>query len=241
MEKQDRPYPFDVAAYLPMVEHMARRMKSRIKPVPLEDLVSFGTLGLLEAARRYDPNLKTPFEAFAKPRIRGAMIDGVRTEGRVSRRQWERVKKLQDTYDRLAAEGRPADDEELCRELGLDRETFLEWLKDVERFRMVSLDDIMYTQDGEMFRVSDTVPDAVGDNPERFLSRREVRRMLADAVRRLPEKEQWVLSLHYDDGLSFKEVAEVLGVTPARVSQLHTKALLRLRSCLAGFREDLME
>ncbi|MBX6395332.1 MAG: FliA/WhiG family RNA polymerase sigma factor [Alicyclobacillaceae bacterium] len=242
MEKVDnQSFQVDVTAYLPLVERMARRMKSKVGPAALEDLISFGTLGLLEAAKRYDPGQETPFEVFARPRIRGAMIDGLRTESRISRRQWERVRKLQMAFDTLLAEGRQATDDEVCRELGIDRETFLGWLEEAEQSQVLSLDQIVYSQDGEEFFVADMIQDVRSEGPERYVSRRELRRILVEAIQRLPRKEQWVLSLHYVEGLSFKEVAEVLGVTPARVSQLHAKAILRLRGQLGRYKHDLVE
>jgi RNA polymerase sigma factor for flagellar operon FliA len=201
MEKaENQSFQVDVTAYLPLVERMARRMKSKVGPAALEDLISFGTLGLLEAAKRYDPELETPFEVFARPRIRGAMIDGLRSESRISRRQWERVRKLQTVYDTLLAEGRQATDDEVCRELGVDRETFLGWLEEAEQSQVLSLDQIVYSQDGEEFYVADMIQDVHSEGPERYVSRRELRRILVEAIRRLPQKEQWVLSLYYVEG-----------------------------------------
>ncbi|CAB3393390.1 sigma-70 family RNA polymerase sigma factor [Kyrpidia spormannii] len=233
--------PLDVTLYLPMVENIARRLKSRFKPAAMEDLVSFGMLGLLEAARRYDPGQETPFEVFARLRIRGAMIDGVRAEGPASRRRWERVKKVQEAYERLFSKGQSGSDEEVCQELGVDRGTFIGWLEEFERFHPISLDHVIHTEDGESFRIADAIPDPEGVDPAQTVSRQAIRQLLAEAIASLPEREQYVLSLHYIEGLSFREVAAVLGVTPARVSQLHSKTLLRLRSRLAQHRADLME
>lgn len=237
----DRPFQVDVTAYLPLVERIARRLKGRVGPAPLEDLVSFGTLGLLEAARRYDPKWETPFEAFARPRIRGAIIDGLRLERRGSRRQWERVKKLQQACDALIAEGKKASDEEVCAYLGIGKDALAAWLEEAEHLQWISLDQVVRNGDGDEYAVADLLEDLRTEGPERRVARQELRRILAEAIGRLPEKEQLVLALHYDEGLSLREVASILGVTPARVSQLHSKAILRLRGRLGRFKQELID
>ena len=215
--------------YLPLVRRVARRFRSRFSTqADVDDLVAWGTLGLLDALDRYDPAREALFATYARFRVRGAILDQLRLLDWVPRSvrekaaAVERVARLVET--RL---GRPASEDEMARGLGLSLAAYRDLLGQIAPMTFVSLDDLRSVSGDDDLPLARAAPD-----PLRALLRRERLRLIAEAIGHLSERDQLLLSLYYRDGLTMKEVGSVLGLTESRVSQLHTTAMLRLRVTL---------
>lgn len=215
--------------YLPLVRRVARRHQGRTPGgVDLDDLVSWGMTGLLEALTRFDPSRNDSFPAFARFRIRGAILDQLRALDWVPRSVRDKAEGMaRATSECEARLGRPATESELAAALGLSLPRYREALRDIAPVTVIGLDE---AGDADAAACSTAAPDA---EPLGGLLQRERAGRVADAIRGLPEREQVLLSLYYRDDLTMKEVGAVLGITESRVSQLHTQALLRLRAQLA--------
>jgi RNA polymerase sigma factor FliA len=226
-----------VVAYSPLVKYVAGRMGSGL-PAHVEesDLISYGLGGLISAIERFDLTREIKFETYAITRIRGAIIDELRTLDWVPRsvraraRQFERVNtKLESKLQRAPT------DEEMAEALHLGIDEFQNAITQISNSSIVALDEMWtVSSGGEPLSLIDTIGDTRPSNPAELLDVTELRETLADAIARLPEREKIVVALYYYDGLTLREIGEVLGVTESRVSQLHTKAILRLKGRLQG-------
>jgi RNA polymerase sigma factor for flagellar operon FliA len=201
------------------------------------DLISYGLVGLISAIARFDLAREIKFETYAIPRIRGAIIDELRSLDWVPRsvraraREFERVNmKLEARFQRAPT------DEEMAAELELSVEDFQDALLQISNSTIVALDELWSVSDstGDQVSLLDTLPDRGAPDPQALVDQGELRDRIADAIAALPEREKLVVALYYYENLTLREIGEVLGVTESRVSQLHTKAVLRLRSKLAG-------
>jgi RNA polymerase sigma factor FliA len=215
--------------YLPLVRRVAWRFRSgSATQAEFDDLIAWGTLGLLDALGRYDPAREALFATYARFRIRGAILDHLRALDWVPRSvrekaaAVERVARLVET--RL---GRPASEDEMARGLGLSLAAYRDLLGQIAPMTLVSLDDLRSGSGDDDLALDRAAPD-----PLRGLLRRERLRLIAEAIGCLSERDQLLLSLYYCDGLTMREVGSVLGLTESRVSQLHTTAMLRLRATL---------
>lgn len=202
--------------------------------VERDDLISAGVVGLIKAVDQFDPSRRVKFETYAIALIRGAILEMLREEDWVPRSVRERVKTLERTYLQLESElGRPATEEEIAAALGLEIDEYHSLLADTGRASLISLDDVITGVDGsERIHLADVINDELA-NPSNEVEAKEMRRILAQAIDRLPEREKLVISIYYYEGLTFKEIGGVLSVSESRVYQLHTQAVLRLRGYLA--------
>jgi RNA polymerase sigma factor for flagellar operon FliA len=228
-----------ILTYAPLVKYVAGRLGSGL-PAHVEegDLISYGLLGLISAIERYDPDRDIKFETYAIVRIRGAIIDELRALDWVPRSVRSRAREIERAIAELESKlGRAPTDEEIATKIGISEVELEESLTDISRSSIAALDEL-WTGSGEGDQVSlmDTIEDTSGPRPAEALDETEVRETLADAIARLPEREKLVITLYYYEELTLREIGEVLGVTESRVSQLHTKAVLRLRSRLSGAR-----
>jgi RNA polymerase sigma factor FliA len=229
-----------ILAYSPLVKYVAGRMSSGL-PAHIEeaDLVSYGLLGLIGALERFDLSRAIKFETYAISRIRGSIIDELRALDWVPRsvRSWAR--KVEACITRLENElKRAPTDEEIANGLGVGVEEFQDILNQISCASVVALDEFWDApnQGQDKINLIDTIEDADAPDPSRAYRQQAVKEILANAIQRLPERERIVVGLYYYEGLTLKEIGEVLGVTESRVSQLHTKAILRLRGRI---KEDL--
>ncbi len=227
-----------MVAYSPLVKYVAGRMSSGL-PAHVEesDLISYGLGGLISAIERFDLTREIKFETYAITRIRGAIIDELRTVDWVPRSVRARARDIQRVNMRLEAKlQRAPTDEELARELGMKLQDFNDALLQISNSTIVALDELWTSSDasGDQVSLLDTLPDRGAPDPQALVDQGEVRDRIADAIAALPEREKLVIALYYYENLTLREIGEVLGVTESRVSQLHTKAVLRLRSKLAG-------
>jgi RNA polymerase sigma factor for flagellar operon FliA len=227
-----------VVAYSPLVKYVAGRMSSGL-PAHVEeaDLISYGLGGLISAIDRFDLTREIKFETYAISRIRGAIIDELRTLDWVPRSVRARAREFERANVKLEARlQRAPTDEEMSSELGITVDDFQEALLQISTSTIVALDELWSVSDstGDSVSLLDTIPDRGAPDPQAVVDQSELRDRIADAIAALPEREKLVIALYYYENLTLREIGEVLGVTESRVSQLHTKAVLRLRSKLAG-------
>ena len=225
-----------VVAYSPLVKYVAGRMSSGL-PSHVEegDLISYGLGGLISAIERFDLTREIKFETYAITRIRGAIIDELRNLDWVPRSVRARARQIERVNMKLEARfQRAPTDEEMAGELEVTVDEFQESLLQISNSTIVALDELWNVQDatGDQVSLLDTLPDRAAADPEALVDQGEVRDRIADAIAALPEREKLVVALYYYENLTLREIGEVLGVTESRVSQLHTKAVLRLRSKL---------
>jgi RNA polymerase sigma factor for flagellar operon FliA len=227
-----------VVAYSPLVKYVAGRMSSGL-PAHVEeaDLISYGLTGLISAIERFDLSREIKFETYAITRIRGAIIDELRTLDWVPRSVRARAREIERANMKLEARfQRAPTDEEMSSELSMTLEEFHDALLSISNSTIVALDELWNVSDstGDSVSLLDTLPDRGALDPQAVVDQSELRDRIADAIAALPEREKLVVALYYYENLTLREIGEVLGVTESRVSQLHTKAVLRLRSKLAG-------
>ena len=226
-----------ILTYAPLVKFVAGRVGASLPAhVDEQDLVSYGLLGLIGAIERYDPTREIKFETFAMARIRGAIIDELRSLDWVPRSVRTRARQIERAIAALEKElMRAPTDEEIAAKLGLTDDELEESLHEISRSSVAALDELWSPSgSGDQIALIDTIEDESGPNPEMTLEQSEVKEALAEAISALPEREKLVVTLYYYEELTLREIGEVLGVTESRVSQLHTKAILRLKARLAG-------
>ena len=227
-----------ILTYAPLVKFVAGRVGASLPAhVDEQDLVSYGLLGLIGAIERFDPSREIKFETFAMARIRGAIIDELRSLDWVPRSVRTRARQIERAIAALEKElHRAPTDEEIAEKLGITTDELDDSLTDISRSSIAALDELWTTSSGSGDQVAliDTIEDVAGEDPEFSLEQSELNEALGEAIARLPEREKLVVTLYYYEELTLREIGEVLGVTESRVSQLHTKAVLRLRSRLQG-------
>ncbi len=226
-----------VLRYAPLVKYVLGRMALILPPVlEPDDVLSYGILGLMLAVDRYDPSRGVKFETYAISRIRGAIIDALRSLDVVPRSARQRTRRLERTYSELEQSlGRPPRDEELAQAMGVDLTSLSHMLSEVN-YVVLSLDSPLgRSPDDDELTLLDTTGDEGLDDPLEGLERQELAEALARAIEGLDERERLVISLYYYEDLTLKDIAEILGVSESRVSQLHARAVLRLRTKMHRF------
>ena len=223
-----------ILTYAPLVKYVAGKLGSWLPPhVEEGDLISYGLLGLIGAIERFEPDREIKFETYAISRIRGAMIDELRSLDWVPRSVRNRAREIERAMAELEnRHKRTPSDEEVASELGITVGEFEESLTQIARSSVVALDELWSGSGagGESTALIDTIEDPHASDPSRELLQGEMRQALAQAITRLPDRERLVVTLYYYEELTLREIGEVLSVTESRVSQLHTKAILRLRA-----------
>ena len=207
--------------------------------VEYDDLVGFGVFGLIDAIDKFDINKGVKFETYASLRIRGSIIDSIREMDWVPRSLRQKSKELEKAYWEVENElGHSASDKEISERLGISIEELYKLLNEVNVSSMVSLEDFLE----QNYEIGVDVPNMNReDRPEIQLELGELKDLLGDAVNKLPEKEKTVLSLYYYEELTLKEISAIMKVSESRISQLHTKAIMRLRGKMARHKSLLHE
>jgi len=222
-----------ISEFSPLIKYIASRIAIRLPPhIDLNDLINAGVIGLIDAIEKFDASKQIKFKTYAEFRIRGAILDELRSMDWVPRSVRQKARKVEDTYAKLEyALGRPASDEEVAREMKIDIESFHRLISETASVSLLSLDDLG-EDDSDMSKrnLLEYILQDEKDWPSHRLRYAEIREMVAKAIMTLPEKERMVISLYYYDELTMKEIGHVLKFTESRVSQIHTKAILRLRS-----------
>ena len=223
-----------VEQHAPLLKRIAYHLISRLPPsVQVDDLIQAGVVGLLEAARNYDPSQGASFETYAGIRMRGAMLDELRRTDWTPRSVHRNTRRLADAVQEIERrEGRPARDTEIAQALGMDMEEYCHLLRDVAGSRVVSMEDIFSA--GE-----ESGEDICG--PLDQFHQNAFKEALADTIQGLPERERLVIALYYDEELNLREIGEVLGVSESRVCQIHGQALIRLRARMKEWIADEFE
>ncbi len=227
-----------VIAYSPLVKYVAGRMASGL-PAHVEesDLISYGLVGLISAIQRFEPERDVKFETYAITRIKGAIIDELRSLDWVPRSVRARAREIEKANSRLEHRlQRAPTDEEMAAELEMSVDDFQDALLQISNSSVAALDELWTVSDasGDQVSLLDTLQDPDAPDPAHVMDMTDLKDRVADAIARLPEREKLVVALYYYENLTLREIGEVLGVTESRVSQLHTKAVLRLRSRLSG-------
>jgi RNA polymerase sigma factor for flagellar operon FliA len=225
-----------VVAYSPLVKYVSGRMASGL-PAHVEeaDLISYGLVGLISAIERFDIEREIKFETYAITRIKGAIIDELRSLDWVPRSVRSRAREIEKANSKLEHRlQRAPTDEEMAAELELSVEEFQDALLQISNSSVAALDELWTVSDasGDQVSLLDTLQDPGAPDPAQLMDATELKDRVADAIARLPEREKLVVALYYYENLTLREIGEVLGVTESRISQLHTKAVLRLRSRL---------
>lgn len=229
-----------IEQYLPLVEYVSGRLAIGLpKNVSKDDLTSYGIMGLIDALDKFDYERGLQFETYASWRIRGAVIDGLRQGDWVPRSVREKAKRIEEAYQRLEQEHlRSVTDTEMSHYLGVTEKEFQQMVQDVAITSICSLEDPIKEEESET-RLNMLV-DERATNPEDMVNNLYLKQSLSKAIERLTEKERIVVSLFYFEELSLSEIAEVMSLSPSRISQLHSKAILRLRGSLGRYKAQLM-
>ena len=222
-----------ILEHLPFVRWLAYRLAVRMpETLDIQDLISAGTVGLLQALRDFDPSRKNQFKTYASIRIRGAMLDAIREHDWVPRSFRDRYKKYVQRLHALANRlGREPDEEEIRNDLGLSQEKYEAFLRRARSLSFLSLEEL-HLSDEMVAEVSGKDPESKRTNPALSAELSEVRSLLEKAVDSLPERERLIIQLYYYEELNLKEIGKILGVGESRVCQLQTQALMRLKGKL---------
>jgi RNA polymerase sigma factor for flagellar operon FliA len=210
--------------------------------VEFDDLVGFGVFGLFDAISKFDPDKHVKFKTYAVTRIRGAIFDELRSIDWVPRSVRQKSREIEDAVHRLESSlGRSASDLEISKELGLTIAEFQKVMLKVSGTSILSLNDVWYTgEDNDRVSIVESIESPQSLNPDIIVEKDEIKRVIVQAITELPEKEKKVLVLYYYEDLTLKEIGKVLDVTESRISQLHTKAIMRLRAKLTNIKKGIM-
>ena len=229
-----------IIEYAPLVKIVAGRLSMYLGGnVEYEDLVSYGVFGLIDAIDKFDTNKDVKFETYASLRIRGSILDQIRKMDWIPRTVRQRQRKIDEAIKSLEARtGKTPTDEMLAEELGVSGEELLSWQSQLKVTNVVSLNE--FGESG-----NEPVMDAKGNfrlaQPEEVIAETELKRMLKDAMQLLTEKEQKVILLYYYEDLTLKEISRVLEVSESRISQLHTKALQKMKKKMGPYMNILTD
>jgi RNA polymerase sigma factor for flagellar operon FliA len=229
-----------ILTYAPLVKYVAGRLGSGLPAhVDDDDLISYGLLGLIGAIERYDPDRDVKFETYAIARIKGSIIDELRAMDWVPRSVRARARDIERAIADLERKlHRAPTDEEIAGKIGITQQELEDSLTDISRSSIAALDELWTVNTGggggDQVALIDTIEDTEAPDPQSSLSQTEMKEAVGEAIARLPEREKLVVTLYYYEELTLREIGEVLGVTESRVSQLHTKAILRLKARLSG-------
>ncbi len=220
--------------YAPLIRFVAQRIAARLPAnIDINDLISAGVIGLMDAIEKYDPARDNKFKTYAEFRIRGAILDELRSQDWVPRSVRDKAKQIERAYADLEQRlGRQVSDMELSEELGMSLEDYYELIAKVKAVTMLSIDELSGPYNNDRRSLLDTIENFNSKNPFAQLKNQNVRNVLMKHIDELPEKQRLVLSLYYYEDLNLKEIGQILDVTESRVSQLHTQAVIRLKAKL---------
>jgi RNA polymerase sigma factor for flagellar operon FliA len=233
-----------IREYAGLIKFIAQKIAARLPSnIELDDLISSGVIGLMDAIDKYDSGRDNKFKTYAEFRIRGAILDELRSQDWVPRSVREKAKILERAYAKIEqSKGRQATDDEVCIELGMNTEQYHEMLNEVRSVSLLSYDDLSNLSNADKRSMH-----GAGENNSKVLtpfsevSGAHMKKLVAEAIEDLPEKQRLVLSLYYYEDLNLKEIGRVLDVTESRVSQLHSQAILKLKARLRTNWDDFVQ
>lgn len=223
-----------ILEYAPLVKVVAGRLSMYLGyNVEYEDLVSYGIFGLIDAIDKFDKNKDVKFETYASLRIRGAILDQIRKMDWIPRTVRQRQKQIDTAMKELEQRnGRPATDAELAAYMGISEEEFLDWQNQVKADNIISLNE--YVEQGNDISSEKSISSGF-ETPESVIEKSELKKMLEESLEILTDKEKKVILLYYYEELTLKEISRVLEVSESRISQLHTKALQKMRTKMGNY------
>ncbi|MGE5328619.1 MAG: FliA/WhiG family RNA polymerase sigma factor [Deltaproteobacteria bacterium] len=229
-----------IIEYSPLVKFVAGRLSIYFgSHVEYDDLVSFGVFGLIDAIDKFDIGKGVKFETYASLRIRGSIIDSIREMDWVPRSLRQKTKEIEKVYSEVENElGHAATDKEVADKMGITVEDFSKLLNEVNVSSMMSLDEFLEQNYEIGVESNNVLKDGI---PENYIEVNELKEILSDSLSKLPEKEKMVVTFYYYEELTLKEISAIMGVSESRISQLHTKALLRLRGKLGRMKAILID
>ncbi|MBQ2315092.1 MAG: RNA polymerase sigma factor WhiG [Treponema sp.] len=231
-----------IRQYMPLVKYVAGKVSTGMpESVEFDDLVGFGQFGLLDAINKYDPDKNVKFKTYAVTRIRGAIFDELRELDWVPRSVRQKSREIEDTIVDLEARlGRTASDAEIAKAMGMTESEYETTVMKISGTSILSLNDVWYSgDDSDHMSIGDNIEAPASLNPDVIVEREEIRKVIIQAINELPRNEKMVIVLYYHEDLTFKEIGQVLNVSESRISQLHSKANVRLRAKLTSFRKGI--
>lgn len=224
-----------IREYAPLIKFVAQKIAVRLPPnIELDDLISAGSIGLMDAIDKWDPSRDNKFKTYAEFRIRGSILDELRAQDWVPRSVRDKSKALDRCIAQLEIDlGRSPTDEEISAKLNMPMEEFHGLVNQVRPVSLLSIDDQPTFSDSDKKSISNLLEGSKSGNPFNQLNVKVIKDVVAKAIEELPERQRLVLSLYYFEDLNLKEIGQVLRVTESRVSQLHAQAVTRLRAKLA--------
>ncbi|SMF66407.1 FliA/WhiG family RNA polymerase sigma factor [Pseudobacteriovorax antillogorgiicola] len=226
--------------YAPLIRFVAQRIAARLPSnIDIDDLISAGVIGLMDAIEKYDPSRDNKFKTYAEFRIRGAILDELRSQDWVPRSVRDKAKKIEKTYAELEQKfGRAVSDQEISKALGVGLDEYYDMVAKVKAVTLLSIDELSGPNQQDKKSLLECLENVSSKNPFTQLKSKGVRELLIKNIEELPEKQKLVLSLYYYEDLNLKEIGKILEVTESRVSQLHTQAVEKLRSRLKPLLTD---
>jgi RNA polymerase sigma factor for flagellar operon FliA len=230
-----------ILKYTPLIKYIAHRLAMRLPPhVSVEDLMSAGVIGLMDALTKFDPEKKVQFKTYAEFRIKGAMLDELRSLDWVSRSIRQKAAQLEKAYLTLEKKrGRAVEDEEVAQEMGLSLDHYYHMVNEVNGVFLLDIENLRNKlpklPEEDLINL---LIDEKEKQPLHLLGLEELKRVLASAIDELTPKEKTVISLYYYEELTLKEIGEVLGFTESRICQIHAKAILKLRTKVRYYMKD---
>lgn len=226
-------YEQEIVKYLPFVKRVVSRIDIKTTEYDKDDLFNIGVIGLMDALKKFDPAKKVSFESYAYIRIKGAVIDEVRKTSRVSRTRMTNLDHFYKAKEKIEREKmRAATDNEICAELGINGKQLSKIHETVHYLANLSLDDTIFTNQGETLELKDVVEDNKTIPIDQLLLDEEKKAALYRGIQKLPERDQIILNLYYVEELTLKEIGEVLDISVPRVSQIHGKILIKLKKLI---------
>ena len=224
-----------IVEYLPLVKYVASRILTRLpQHVEIDDLINAGIIGLIDATEKFDSSRKIKFKTYAEFRVKGAILDELRAMDWVPRSTRQKASKLEKAYQFLEQKlGRSVQDHEVVEYLKLSFDDFYDMLMEARGISLISIDEFRPESDENYeHNLLEFLADPDQVLPSELSNLDQVYRIVAESIDQLPEKERLVISLYYYDELTMKEIGEIMDITESRISQIHTKAILRLRARL---------
>lgn len=223
-----------IVEYAPLIKLIAQKIVSKLPPnVDIDDLISSGVIGLMDAIDKYDPTRDNQFKTYAEFRIRGSILDELRSQDWVPRSIREKTKLLEKTYRRLEQKhGRSVTVREVARCLKMNMTEFYDLRSDASAISLVSLEDVRQFPFQDRKSLIGMLEDMRSNNPHFQANLKDLKKAVQEALRELPENERMVLALYYYEDLNLKEIGAVLDVTESRISQIHSKAVLNLQAMI---------